>query len=431
MAYLERRYNTYLLIHDLPRDVHVVFGKKRLVQSLGTSDKAAAKRRKAVIEAGWLAQIERARQGGKLHDDAAFYRDLLGRAASEGERQQVLSKVDSKSEALIFDAYQRTGNLLEWPGDPETREEPEIKAAVRFRNIATGKVVAFDEHAAEYLATLKNERKTVDVKATAIREFCKAFPTIPDVQRKSVQAWINRLAAEGKARGTIIRHLSDLRGYWRYLGSIEAVKENHEPFNKLSVADAAKESAQDKRRPFAPVDVVKLLQETRKDSGAPLADLIELAMYSGARIEELCSLKVDGITADSFKITDAKTSAGWREVPIHSKLAPTIARLVKASTDGYVLSGLPANKYGDRSNNIGLRFSRFKTALGFGSQHVFHSIRKTVATLFEQAGVLESVAADILGHEKTTMTYGLYSGGSSLAQKREAIERLKYEESTL
>jgi hypothetical protein len=57
---------------------------------------------------------------------------------------------------------------------------------------------------------------------------------------------------------------------------------------------------------------------------------------------------------------------------------------------------------------------------------VFHSIRKTVGTLFEQAEVLEGVAADILGHEKQTMTYGLYSGGSSMKQKRDAMHKLKY-----
>jgi hypothetical protein len=49
-----------------------------------------------------------------------------------------------------------------------------------------------------------------------------------------------------------------------------------------------------------------------------------------------------------------------------------------------------------------------------------------VPELLEQAEVLEGVAADILGHEKQTMTYGLYSGGSSLKQKREAIHKLKY-----
>ena len=68
-----------------------------------------------------------------------------------------------------------------------------------------------------------------------------------------------------------------------------------------------------------------------------------------------------------------------------------------------------------------------KKRLGFGSTKVFHSFRKTVITQLEQAGVPESVTADIVGHEKKTMTYGLYSGGSSLKQKLEAINKIKYQ----
>jgi len=46
--------------------------------------------------------------------------------------------------------------------------------------------------------------------------------------------------------------------------------------------------------------------------------------------------------------------------------------------------------------------------------------------MLENAGVSENVAADILGHEKPRITYGLYNGGASLETKREAIERLHY-----
>jgi hypothetical protein len=46
-----------------------------------------------------------------------------------------------------------------------------------------------------------------------------------------------------------------------------------------------------------------------------------------------------------------------------------------------------------------------------------------VATLSEDAQVPEGVTADILGHENNTMTYGLYSGGSSMQTRREALER--------
>ena len=64
--------------------------------------------------------------------------------------------------------------------------------------------------------------------------------------------------------------------------------------------------------------------------------------------------------------------------------------------------------------------------MGFREARVFHSVRKTVATMLENAGVVENVAADIIGHDKPTMTYGLYSGGNSLKVKQAAIEKLGY-----
>jgi integrase len=62
-----------------------------------------------------------------------------------------------------------------------------------------------------------------------------------------------------------------------------------------------------------------------------------------------------------------------------------------------------------------------------GKGLVFHSLRKTLVTALEDAGVSESLAADIVGHEKPHITYGLYSGGVSLATKAEAIERVRYD----
>jgi len=46
--------------------------------------------------------------------------------------------------------------------------------------------------------------------------------------------------------------------------------------------------------------------------------------------------------------------------------------------------------------------------------------------MLENAGVVENVAADIIGHDKPTMTYGLYSGGNSWAVKRATIEKFGY-----
>ena len=157
-------------------------------------------------------------------------------------------------------------------------------------------------------------------------------------------------------------------------------------------------------------------QRPADGSDNELVDLITLAMWSGARIEELCSLEIPNVDlkAKAFSVVDAKTEAGIREVPIHVELLPTFRRLIGDHKSGYVLSALKPNKFGDRSNAIGKRFGRLKKAAGFGDGHVFHSIRKTVVTLLENAGISENVAADIVGHEKPRITYGLYSGGASL-----------------
>ena len=47
-------------------------------------------------------------------------------------------------------------------------------------------------------------------------------------------------------------------------------------------------------------------------------------------------------------------------------------------------------------------------------------------TKMENLGAPENVTADIVGHRKGTITYGLYSGGSSLEKMREYLFKIKY-----
>lgn len=46
--------------------------------------------------------------------------------------------------------------------------------------------------------------------------------------------------------------------------------------------------------------------------------------------------------------------------------------------------------------------------------------------LLEDAGVSENLAADIVGHEKPRITYGLYSGGAGVGMKATAVAKVKY-----
>ena len=156
-----------------------------------------------------------------------------------------------------------------------------------------------------------------------------------------------------------------------------------------------------------------------------------LAAYTGCRIEELCSLKLDEVSDNTFEIVDAKSEAGWRTVPIHSNISQLVARLVATSKDGYLLSGLTFNKYGDRSNAIGKRFGRLKAGLGYGEFHVFHSFRKGFATQLENANIPLNVSARLMGHEVEGQTFGNYSEGLALRQLQEAISVISWRSSAI
>jgi len=426
--YLERRRRLWYALHPIPEDVRPVIGRARFVRSLETEDRKVAERRAAVLEARWRSDIERARtkSGDHVEHDAEFWRRVLA-DAPEPERDAIRNVIGDEARAKVERSAARAGIFDD--RDPRYAELPELADAQRFVAIATGALVRLDEHLDEYLASLANEKKTVDMKRSTVRKFCEGFRYTADVERKAVQRWVNQQVQDGKKAATVRRDLGDLRGYWTYLQSIEVVSESVLPFDRLTLPKLhGKNSTKSARKHFEPADVVNLWRAATEHDDQQLADLITLGMWTGARIEELCSMKVTKVNTSKgcLEIEDAKTEAGWRQVPIHSKLKPTVARLVKESKDGFLLSGLTENKYHKRKGAIGKRFATLKTAMSFGPDHVFHSIRKTVATLLENAQVPENVAADILGHDKPTMTYGLYSGGASLETKREAIEKLAY-----
>lgn len=114
-------------------------------------------------------------------------------------------------------------------------------------------------------------------------------------------------------------------------------------------------------------------------------------------------------------------------MPIHSTVQQTVQRLVDTSTDDYLLPGLNLDKYGKRSNAIGLRFSKLKTKLGMDGRYVFHSLRKSFIGKLENAGIPENIAARLAGHEITSMSYGVYSTGVSFFVLKDAVEKVQYD----
>ncbi len=207
------------------------------------------------------------------------------------------------------------------------------------------------------------EAKTAFIDKAAVLRFVDKLPLTSDVTKVAVADWVENRKREVSPQ-TVQREVSGLRAFWAYLrGRGEVSKDADDPFGQLRFKDSKKNSAKTKRTRFQPAEVAALFEGATAAGDQELADLIALAAYTGARREELCAVKIEDL-ADGWMTVheaDAKTSAGGRDIPLHSKIAPTIDRLRGSRRSGYLFADLSENQYGARGDAVGKRFSRLKS----------------------------------------------------------------------
>ncbi|MFD2111308.1 tyrosine-type recombinase/integrase [Thiorhodococcus fuscus] len=431
--YLEKRRRKWYALQEIPPNLREAMGgKKRLVVSLKTEDEQEAKRRAALCEVRWHRELAKAKNSNidPLEQEREYWRQAFDACSSDFEREILSSILQDKLDNQLERAARQQG----YTGN-DLSDLPEADEAIRTYKIATGKITKTDSYIDDWLATKDNiQPKTERMYRSDLERLARKFAYLQDINKADVTSWIAKdlLQQEGMNRKTLDRLLPAYRGYWKYLQDIGKVPDDVEPFTKLSVQQNGSKSVRprDKRKDYTPDEVFQLL-EAASPKDTPLADLIRLGMWTGARISELCGLKVEQVHLDApfpfFRIEDSKTAAGIRTVPVHPELKETLERLTKSSDDGYVLSGLTPDKYGDRSNAIGKRFGRLKKKLGFTSQHGFHSFRHTVITRLLNADVQQSVVASIVGHDSAdSVTLGVYHKGFNLERQTHAIMALDY-----
>jgi integrase len=166
-----------------------------------------------------------------------------------------------------------------------------------------------------------------------------------------------------------------------------------------------------------------------------------IAAYSGARLEEICKLKVadihdegaNGATVTVIDINDPKklkNDQSERKVPVHSALVR--AGLLKyrdnLPADGPLFPGLKARA--SKGHKVGARvgelFRKKLEALGLKRDRLcFHSFRRTVGSRLDAAGVKESDVNWILGHGQKTESFGTYST-APLKRLSGLVEEIKY-----
>jgi len=428
MANLKLQGSTYHARLTIPKDVRSKFGNKtELWRTTGTGDKRKAQIIVAEMVSAWKREVYSARHGINIREWSKEW-------AKELRQANPMSFDDDDEDNVVPSERKIVNDIMidQLEGMVQDRQitMPEAKAAYE---VATGLRVVLADHKDDYLKQYRNHNiKTQQKYTAAVERFVNRFTDHQQVTSRSLKEWLTEMADEEQLAAKTINGLKvQAQAFWTYLVEHEVVQHGANPFahTKLTVPKSATKEVS--VVPFTPDEVIAFLRSPVAQKDDQLSLLITLGMYTGARIEELAMLKKASIDLkqEVIHFKGTKTKAADREIPMHPVLIPILSALVSDQEEEYVIPGLTIDARGERGKALGKRFGRLKTAMGFkGRDKVFHSIRKTVGTLFEQAEVLEGIAADILGHEKQTMTYGLYSGGSSMKQKREAIQKLKYPE---
>jgi len=248
----------------------------------------------------------------------------------------------------------------------------------------------------------------------------------------------NFLNKQSGARQTLANYMWSGRDFWKW-----AIKYNAQfreqftghqcPFDGHDLPKTGK-AAGESYVPFTRKEVEDLHTKAREGGKDDLANLIVFGAFTGARLEEIGRIKTEDTIFDNagepigFKITESKTDAGVRDVPLHPSLAPLYKHLSSQApaNDGHLFKG-GKNQYNNRLDWLSKQFGKLKTKAQFSKLHVFHSIRKTTTTELHRAGVGLEVLPYIVGHENKSFTLSVYSGGCSFEQKQAAIQHLSFD----
>jgi len=475
--------STWYVRLAVPSDVRAAMGGRTvLIRSLQTGLRSEAMERRLAILAEWKAAIAQVREKRAARGDA--WKDPVASAANELARKvrELKTEVVLGEEGQISAVpYQLESSVIPYNRVPELdsrRDEAgevfnktgidgqiakigfakEIASAIMVRRfgkmhdlspteqvearlilndpkahkprspITTGRLKTYREFRESRGGAPKHVDQQVG-KMERLSTFLKQ-EELP-LNFDTVDKWLKSL---DRSPATLGQYLMAGTAFWKWATKYDAewreeYKDKVNPFLGHDIPQGGgAETAGKDREIYTKADTLKLQRAALDNDDQPLADLIALGWYTGARIEELCRLTTDSvITVDGVQCLDfpkSKSKASKRVVPIHPSLLAAVDRLCKDSTDTFLIPAESADKYGKRSHAISKAFGRLRTAAGFSKLHVFHSFRHTVVTELIRADVPDSLAKELVGHETGSVTHDVYSKGASTKQKLDAISKL-------
>lgn len=417
----------------VPRTLREYVGQTHIRKSLGTTNKAEANRRKHAVVAKIKEELAALRktprgpgQRGITFADARAWREELRRLEASGDEEghSTLTSlaVTSAEEVERLYGFEKAKR---WYRDATRTEETLLELMDRWMSVTDYKE-----------STKHGHRKALDEVLDWIKDR-GAHPV--DVTRKVAIDYIdNGLTQRGLAHTTIRDRLVSLGGFWAWMASRNAVATDANPWTGHRISKKSNQGSRPPKRAYTEDELIKLVRGTAEARAWPtysyLPDLIVLGMYTGARLESLCALGVDSVKLGKTKavlsIRKDKNEAGDRLVGVvHPIALEVLSRRVAAAKkgSGLMFPELSPGGYDDKYSAAATKaFGRYRRTCGVPDGTDFHSFRRNVITVLENAGVGQTPIARFVGHKVGTMAADTYSAGMAENVALEVARQVRY-----
>ena len=440
-SYIKRsRHGLYYFRAVIPMRLRPLFGgRTEIKRSLRTTDRRTARtlaRALGISLEQGLDKTERLHMSGGPEDFAQAFsltmnvdlkRGTIHVETDPDKPEEVQAAVNAIKDLtpLLTEAASNSGAHLDEADPPAL--------AVRLPDEATGRRLS---EIADEFVRLKSPtwvpRTAADYRAT-IQMFIQYAedPPIRKVTRKLVNDF--KVAKHGEmSPRTLDKKITILNGLFNYaINSGDLLGEN--PASKQMVLTNRDKLNQRHYRKFKPDELAMIFDPAHYLQGNPKphqywAPLV--ALYSGARIGEICQLlvkdfsEVDGMLCLSISPQDeegsehkkrVKSKAGERMLPVHPELLELGIRDylqdVREVAGGHgLLFPYLVHTVNGYSKTASAHFGKYLNKLGLTDKNlVFHSFRSTVNDLLKQNRIDEEKRCQLLGHEHSTVNSEAYS----------------------
>jgi integrase len=430
--YLKKLGHTWYVSVRVPRTLKKLVGNTHIRRSLQTRDKSEANLRKHSVVGGIKTELARLRMNPQEAN-----RDGLSFTAAKAIRAELVT-LDNAGDRDTQEAI--TGVALDRAVEVERLYGPE--KAQRWYRVATTTSDTLADLMDKWLAVsdYKESTNLGHRKALGeVLEYLKNPDAHPeDIDRKRAVSYIAEdLVSRGLAHSTIRDKLNSLIGFWDWIASQGVIPTGINPWTRHKVSKANNKGRSAVKRAYAEAELLVLLKGNPKAKKWPtmryIPDLLVLGLYSGCREEEICSLTGDKVELHKsyviLSITDAKTQAGIRPVAITNAAALSIIkrRLKAAGETGQLFPELKRGGADKRFSFAASKaYMRFRRLCDIPEGTDFHSLRRCVITVLENARVSQVDIARFVGHKVGTMAADRYSAGSSKERAVETAKKVRY-----